>query len=753
MKLKRFTPLILIVCLTIINAQTYKNAQADIEERIQDLLSRMTLAEKIGQLQQYSLRKQFSSGKLPDKLAQQIRDGKVGSFLNAGTIADRETIQKIAVNETRLGIPIIFGRDVIHGYRTILPIPLGQAATWNYDLLKKGSAMAAREAAEDGYHWTFAPMIDISRDTRWGRIAESCGEDPYMTSQFAKAMVEGFQGDDLSAPHTIASCAKHYIGYGATEGGRDYNTTLIPERELRDVYLKPFKTAVDAGAATLMSAFNDLNGVPTSGNKFTLKTILRDEWNFDGFVVSDWKSITDMMKHGYTKDGKEAALKAFNAGVNMEMVSKHYQNNLEQLLKEGKVKSEWLDEMVAGILRIKFKLGLFETPYRRYSKSEKTFSDEYKELAKESTIESAVLLKNDNNLLPLSESIKSLAVIGPMSDDPVEQLGTWNKEGRKEETVTPLAALRKLYKNKIKINYAPGLTSTRSTETAHFAKAVEAAKNSDAVVLFLGEDHLLSGETHCRAFINLPGAQEKLIKEIHKTGKPVIVVVLAGRALTFGNIIDKINSLVFFWHPGTMGGPAIADLLFGKVSPSGKLPVTFPRTVGQIPLYYNHKNTGKPPVKNQLGIKLGTPENPVGYASYYLDVDFTPAYYFGYGMSYTTFKYSDLKLSSNSITKTDKLTVSVKVKNTGNYKAKETVQLYIRDLFGSVTRPVKELKGFEKISLKPGETKVVSFTLSEEDLKFWDIDMKYVSESGDFEIFVGSSSRSEDLLKSAFQLK
>lgn len=740
----KFLLLTLIFSAQLIS-QTYKDPSAEIEKRIVDLLSVMTLEEKMGQMQQSTLHGDF------DRYLEMVEKGKIGSFLNAGSLEDKARLQKAAVEGSRLGIPLIFGRDVIHGYKTMLPIPLGQAASWNDELIKKGSKMAAREAAENGIHWTFAPMIDISRDPRWGRIAESCGEDPYLTSRLGVAMIKGFQGDDLTDKSTIAACAKHYVGYGASQGGKDYNTTLIPERELRDIYLKPFHAAVEAGTATLMSGFNDLDGVPASGNSFTLKKILRDEWSFDGFVVSDWASITQMIIHGNVENEYEAALLAANAGINMEMATESFANNITNLVHEGKIDEKWVDDLVGQILRIKFKLGLFETPYTRITEDFKTLSSEFKQIAKEAATESIVMLRNDNTL-PL-KNVKKLAIIGPLADAPLEQLGTWTVDGKPENTVTPLQAIKDEYSNTIEISYVKGLESARSDNNDGFQEAIDTVNKSDAAILVLGEDHLLSGETHSRAFLNLPGAQEELINELSKTGKPIVLVIMAGRSLTFGNVANKVNSILYAWHPGTMGGPAIADIIFGKTSPSGKLPITFPRTVGQIPLYYNHKNTGRPPAPNQLGRTLGTPDNPVGFASYYLDVDFTPAYYFGFGLSYTEFEYSDLKISSDNIGMNEKLNISVKVKNIGNFESKEVVQLYIRDLYGSVTRPVKELKNYKKIALKPGESKDVNFTLSSDDLKFHDINMEFKAEPGDFELFVGSSSNDDDLLKTKFTLK
>lgn len=743
---------ILILFLLFINTalqltaqNIYKDSSVPIEARIKDLISQMTLAEKIGQMQQNHLSKKN------DEVFNEIKLGKIGSFLNAGDINDKFELQKIAVEESRLGIPLIYGRDVIHGFKTIFPIPLGQAATWNPEIVKLGSAAAASEAAEVGIHWTFAPMVDISRDPRWGRIAESCGEDPYLAAKMGSAMVEGFQGNDLSSESSIAACAKHFVGYGAAESGKDYNTTIIPERYMRDIYLPPFKSCIDVGAATLMSAFNDINGVPASGNEFTLKRVLRDEWKFDGFVVSDWASMTEMINHGFCADETEVAYKSVKAGVNMEMVSQSYANNLEKLIKEGKVSEDLINEMVEGILRVKFRLGLFENPYKQLKEKSQTLSAEHLTAARESAEQSLVLLQNTDDFLPLSKLSKTIAVIGPLADDAQAQLGCWSPDGDPENSITPLKAIKQLLGEKTKVIFAAGLDNCRSTNTEKFAEAVTASKAADAVIMILGEDDLLSGESHSRAFIDLPGAQEELIKTIAETGKPIVLVIMAGRPLTFGNIVKDVKSILYAWHPGTMGGPAIANILFGNVSPSGKLPVTFPRTVGQVPIYYSHKNTGRPPSENQLGIKMGTPENPVGFASYYLDVDYTPAYPFGFGLSYTTFEYHDLKLSSNEILMGGKIEVSATIKNTGKYDAEEVVQLYVRDLFGNVTRPVKELKGFKKIHLKAGEEKVVTFSLSTGDLAFWNIDMKYAAESGDFTLWIGGDSQKG--LKADFKIK
>jgi len=727
-------------------AQNKTTTKAE-NQRINMLLTKMTIEEKIGQMAQFHL---WSRDNDFEKLSEVVRKGGVGSFLNSGDREYKEKLQRVAVEESRLGIPLIFGRDVIHGYRTMFPIPLGQAASWNPDLVQKAAAIAAKEAVQMGINWTFAPMMDLSRDARWGRIAESAGEDPFLTSAMAVAMTKGFQGNNLADPNTIAACAKHYVGYGAAEGGRDYNTTLIPEHELRNFYLPPFKAAVDAGVSTIMSAFNDLNGVPTSGNPFTLRKILREEWGFDGFVVSDWTSMTEMINHGFCADEREVALKSIKAGVNMEMVSESYQNHLKELIEAGQVDENLLDKTVADILRIKIRLGLFENPYPvPYDKSVILNKDHLK-VARELSAQSLVLLKNENNILPINKKTKSIAVIGPLADSPWDQLGTWTVDGKKEDSITPLQAFKE--EKSFNFTYSKGLESARSMDTTLFAKAVENAQKADLAILFVGEDQILSGEAHSRAFINLPGAQQELVSKIAETKTPIILVIMAGRPLTFQSEIDKAAAIIYAWHPGTMGGPAIADVLTGKITPSGKLPVSFPRTIGQIPVYYNHRNTGRPPTKDMLGIPLGTPEDPKGYVSYYLDTDFTPQYPFGFGLSYSTFKYADLKISSNKINPEDKITTDIKITNTGLLDAVEIVQLYIRDRVGSITRPVKELKAFKRILIKAGESQTVSFEIGNKELAFWNAEMKFTAEPGMFDIMIGGSSADEDLLKTSFEL-
>jgi beta-glucosidase len=714
----------------------------NIEEKVEALLTKMTLPEKIGQMVQINA----FGGKIPDELKQRLRDGRIGSMLNEVNTKTSLEIQRIAVEESRLGIPLIMARDVIHGFRTIFPIPLGQAATWDAELVRNCARLAAEEATSAGFHWTFAPMMDIARDPRWGRIAEGFGEDPYLASVMAAAMVHGFQGDNLSAPNTIAACAKHFAGYGAAEGGRDYDTANIPQGLLRDEYLPPFKSAVQAGVATIMTSFNEINGVPSSGNPFILRQILRDEWGFQGFVVSDWASMAEMIEHGFCSDLKDVAYKSITAGVDMEMQSSAYAEHLEELVKTGRVPQELVDDAVKRILRIKFKLGLFEEPSPYSARQSTKPSEAALKLAKTAALKSMVLLKNEDGILPLSDQVKSIAVIGPMADDPYEVLGTWNRDGKIEDTVTPLTAIKNLLGDGTEVNFAAGLAYSRNRDKNGFAKAVEQAKKSDVVLIFAGEESILSGEGHCRAYLDLPGAQNELITEIAETKKPIILVILAGRPLTIGDISKKAKAVLYAWHPGTTCGPALTDLIFGRESPSGKLPVTFPKAVGQIPVYYAHKNTGRPPHTRKLmmidEIPIRAYQSAPGDAARYLDIGYLPLYPFGYGLSYTKFEYANLRLSSQRIEKGEHIKVSVELTNAGQVEAEEVVQLYVRDLVASLTRPVRQLKGFQRVRLTPKETKTVTFDLSGGALGFHNSDMKYVVEPGRFRLWVGGDSQS-----------
>jgi beta-glucosidase len=723
--------------------------QLDLDARVDALLGAMTLAEKVGQLTQLNGLGGEPTGNADNLVAgsalyERIRQGQLGSVLNEVNTSTLNALQRVAVKESRLGVPLIIGRDVIHGYRTIFPIPLGQAASWNPELVAAAAAVAAREARAVGIHWTFAPMVDVARDPRWGRIAEGLGEDPYLASQLAAAMVRGFQGDDLAAPDRIAACAKHFVGYGAAEGGRDYNTTVISPSLMRNVYLPSFHAAVDAGAATLMTAFHDVNGVPCSANKHLLRDVLRDEWGFDGFVVSDWESIREMIPHGYAADGKEAARLAVDAGVNMDMASPAYHDNLAALVEEGTIREPLVDELVREVLRVKFRLGLFEKPLVDESNKPPLLTAEHLRLARRLARQSMVLLKNDQRVLPLDPNkIKTLAVIGPLADAKHDQLGTWTPDGRDEDSRTPLAAIRAKVGNDVEVLYVPGLKDDLDRSTAGFDAAVAAARQADVVLLIVGERANLSGEASSRAIIDLPGAQNELVAAIAAAGKSVVLIVQAGRPLTIGKQVAQVDAVLYAWHAGTMAGPALVDLLWGVESPSGKLPVTFPKTVGQIPLYYNHVNTGRPPRPydfardNQVDDEIDSEQ---GFNSNYLDVSPYPFYPFGYGLSYTTFEYGPVELSADKLRAGQTLAVRAPVKNTGAVAADEVVQLYVRDVVGSLTRPIRELKQFRRVHLRPGERQVVEFALPADALAFYDNDEQRLLEPGKFEIFVGGSS-------------
>ena len=707
------------------------------KDKIENLISQMTLEEKIGQM--FQAHDGFYSTE--EELKNAVREGKVGAFLNIQGPDKVAEIQRIALEESRLGIPLLFGRDVIHGYRTIFPIPLGMASSWDTAMVKKAMRISAVEAASMGINWTFAPMIDITWDPRWGRIAESCGESPYLTSQFAKAMVAGIQGD-LNDESSLAACAKHFVGYGMTEAGRDYNTTFIPEPLLRNVHLQPFKAAQEAGVLTIMSAFNDLNGVPTSGNEFTLKTILRNEWNFDGMVVSDWASIEEMIPHGFAVDKKHAAEIAVKAGVDMEMATTAYSENLKQLVEEGKISEDIINERVANILRVKFALGLFEKPVEKRDVLQDTIlSDSHLEHSREMARNSVVMLKNQNHKLPLSKDIRSVAVIGPLADAPHDQMGTWVFDGNSDDSVTPKTALQNILGNRM--NYAAGLEYSRDKSTSGFESAISAARRSEVVLFFAGEESILSGEANSRGIIDLPGVQTELIRELKKTGKPIVLIILAGRPLAIEEEIEMADAVMYAWHPGTMAGPALADLIFGDYSPTAKLPVTVVKGAGQIPFYHYRKNTGRPATKADFisidDIPRNSKQLSLGFKSMHLDYGIEPLFPFGYGLSYTKFQYSNISLSKSEIGTDETITVSADVRNIGNFETEEIVQLYIRDRVGSLTRPVKELKGFKKIHLRPGAVKKVNFEITPKDLEFFN-GRDYVVEPGEFDVWIGPNS-------------
>ncbi len=696
----------------------------------------MTLEEKLGQLQQLDGE---GNGNFRPEHLDLIRKGLLGSTLNVRGAQRTNQLQHVAMNDSRLKIPVLFGFDVIHGYRTIFPIPLAEASSWDPASAERSTSIAAQEARDSGVRWTFAPMLDIARDPRWGRITEGAGEDPFLGAAFARARVRGFQGADYSAPDKILACAKHWVGYGATEGGRDYNTTDMSEDTLREIYFPPFKAAVDAGVGTVMSAFNDLNGVPASANPFTLTKVLRGEWKFDGFVVSDYTSVKELINHGLAADDPDAARLALNAGVDMEMVSRLFNQHGSQLLKEGKVSQATIDEAARRILRIKFRLGLFEHPYTDEAREKGSLLTASNRAAARAIADrSMVLLKNERESLPLNKALHSIAIIGPLADDHRSPLGWWSGDGKPEDTVTPLAGIRAKVAPATQVSYAKGC-DTQGDSTEGFAEAVAIARDSDVAIVFVGESAEMVGEAASKSSLDLTGRQMDLVKAVHATGKPTIVVLINGRPLTVGWIFENTPAVLEAWMGGTEAGNAIADVLFGDVNPSGKLPVTFPRTVGQVPIYYNHMNTGRPPEANNR------------YTSKYLDVPWTPQFPFGYGLSYTRFKITNLQLSAQRISATGRLTASVEVENVGKRSGDEVVQLYIRDVAASMTRPVKELKGFQRLTLQPGEKKRVEFLLTGAELGFWNRELRFTVEPGKFEVMVGANS--EELLEATFTIE
>jgi beta-glucosidase len=726
MRLAKPTSLLWAVLLTALMMPVVASSpQLDIEKKIDALIKQMTLEEKLGQLQQLD---GHADGNFRPEHVELARKGLLGSTLNVRGTKKVNELQRAAVEQSRLKIPLLFGFDVIHGYRTIFPIPLGEAASWDPAAVERAAAIAAAEASAAGIRWTFAPMVDIARDARWGRIAEGAGEDPYLGSVMARARVHGFQGGDYSAPDRVLACAKHWVAYGAAEAGRDYNTTDVSEATLREVYFPPFKAALDAGVGTFMSAFNDLNGVPTSANPFTLTRVLREEWKFDGIVVSDYESVKELMNHGLAADEMEAARAGLSAGVDLEMVSRLYNKHGAQLVREGKLSQKTIDEAVRRILRIKFRLGLFEKPYADEARERAViFSPEHIAAARLVAARSMVLLKNERETLPISKSLRSVAVIGPLADDRANLIGSWSGDGKAEDAVTLLEGIKSKAGSGMKVSYSKGCEISGDS-TEGFAEAVRAARESDAVIVAVGESADLSGEAASRSSLDLPGRQLDLVKALIGTGKPVAVVLMNGRPLTINWVAENAPAILETWFAGTQAGNAIADVLFGDASPGGKLPVTFPRAVGQLPLYYNHKSTGRPPDPNNK------------YTSKYLDVQWTPLFPFGHGLSYTEFRLTDLRLSARSIKSDGRLMVTVEVENVGKRAGDEVVQLYIRDVVASRTRPVKELKGFERVTLRPGEKRRVEFGLTPEHLGFYNRDMRFVVEPGEFKVTAGTSS-------------
>ena len=709
------------LCLSATLVMSSCVSKSEEDRFVDDLLSRMTLEEKIGQMNQ--LDPTFDT----EAKETLIREGKVGSVFNVIGAEEVNRLQRMAVEETRLGIPLIAARDVIHGFRTIYPIPLGQGASWNSELVEQAAAYTAQEAVSAGIRWTFSPMVDVARDPRWGRVAEGYGEDSYLTSVMGAAAVRGYQREGLAA------CVKHFAGYSASESGRDYNTTWIPETQLRDVYLPPFHAAVDAGVASVMCSFNDLNGLPSSANPHLNSDILRDEWHSDALLVSDWGSGSDLVPHGLCADKKDAALRCIHARMEMDMQGLIYHDYLAQLVAEGKVKESQIDVCVRSILRLKYRLGLFDNPYVK-EETPVAYTDQALALATELAEQSAVLLKN-NGVLPLSTfniQHSTILVTGPLADQKKEQLGTWVFDAQPEHSITPLQALKefKIQNSKFKILYEPGLQYSRDKSTKGFAKAIEAAKQSDIILFFAGEEAILSGEARCRTDIGLPGAQTELLRALKSTGKPIVLIVMAGRPLTIGEEFEMADAVLWSFHAGTMAGPGIAHVLTGQAVPSGRLPITFPKRVGQIPLYYNRHNSGRPCADHPMlidDIPVGCEQFSIGAYSYWLETAVEPLFPFGYGLSYTTFSYSEAVLqsegrsnSNNGLTgEAGHITVSCDITNTGSIGAYEVPQLYARQLSGDLVRPICELKGFQKVFIPAGESRTVSFTLTREQLGYW----------------------------------
>jgi beta-glucosidase len=734
----------IILLITLVNFISAEAQKKTIDQKVDSVLKLMTLEEKVGQMNQYN-GPWAATGPLTNdnNLLSQIKEGKVGSMLNVTGVARTKDLQQLAL-QSRMKIPLLFGQDVIHGYRTIFPIPLGEAASWDITAIEQSARIAATEAAAVGVHWTFAPMVDIARDPRWGRVMEGAGEDPYLGSLIAKARVKGFQGKGLGNTDAVMACAKHFAAYGAAVGGRDYNSVDMSLRMLHEIYLPPFKAAADAGAATFMNSFNDLNGIPATGNKYLQRDLLKGEWKFKGFVVSDWGSVGEMINHGFSKDNYEAAMQAANAGSDMDMESRSYIKHLVTLVKEGKVKMAVIDDAVRRILKKKFEMGLFDDPFK-YCNEERERTQwnnaEHIKVTRDMAKKSIVLLKNDNHLLPLSKQTKKIALIGPFAKAKSDNNGFWSYDW--PDDTARISSLWEGVQKKVqadtKLLYAKGCNINDTVRTG-FAEAVAAANEADIVIISVGEARDMSGEAKSRSNIQLPGVQEELIKAVMATGKPVVVMVSAGRPLIFNWTADHVPAIIYTWWLGTEAGNAMADVLFGDYNPSGKLPMSFPRTEGQIPIYYNYYNTGRP----------ATSDSDRFYRSAYIDLSIHPKYPFGFGLGYSKFEYSEIRLSKKQFKPGEKMDAIVTVRNTGDYDGEEVVQLYIRDISGSVVRPVKELKGFQKILLKKGEAKEIRFTVGVDDLRFYNDKLQYIYEPGEFKLFIGGSSA--DVKEAAFKL-
>jgi len=750
----------IMIALLALGSLQVQAQDAKMKTFIDALMKKMTVDEKIGQLNLPGSGDIVTGQASNSDIGKKIKEGKVGGLFNIKSVAKIKAVQKVAVEETRLGIPMIFGMDVIHGYETVFPIPLGLSCTWDMKAIERSAQIAAQEASADGINWTFSPMVDIARDPRWGRIAEGSGEDAYLGSEIAKAMVRGYQGTDLKKDNTILSCVKHYALYGAAEAGRDYNTTDMSRLRMHNEYLPPYKAAVDAGAGSVMASFNEVDGVPATASKYLMTDVLRTQWGFKGFVVTDYTGICEMEDHGIG-NLQQVSARALKAGIDMDMVCEGFLNTVKQSLKEGKVTMADIDLACRRILEAKYKLGLFEDPYR-YCKEERAkseiFTDTHRREARNIAAQSFVLLKNEGNLLPLKKA-GTIGLIGPLANNRENMPGTWSVAARFDKAIPVLEGLQSVLGDRAKVLHAQGsfldydtLFEQRAgmfgkafdrdgrTSQQLLEEAMTVAAQSDVIVAALGESAEMSGECSSRSSLDMPQAQKDLLMALLKTGKPVVLVLFTGRPLTIKWEHENVPAILNVWFGGSEAGYAIADVLFGDVNPSGKLSTTWPQNIGQVPLFYNHKNTGRP-IRAQWFEKFRTN---------YLDVSNDPLYPFGYGLSYTSFSYSDVKLSANTLKSGGSLTASVTVSNTGKYDGQEVVQLYIRDLVGSITRPVKELKGFQKITLKAGETKTVEFRISVNDLKFYNYDLKYVAEPGEFKIFIGGNSR--EVKEASFRL-
>ena len=742
MIVKEMKRMALCLFLLLFAGSVWSAAKEDrTEQRVDSVLRLMTLSEKIGQMNQVSS-KEDPTGQLTECSNEEelIRSGQVGSMLNVVGVERTRHLQEIAVNDTRLHIPLIFALDVVHGYKTISPVPLAESCSWDMDLIEKSARVAAEEATASGIPWTFAPMVDIARDPRWGRVMEGSGEDPYLGSAIAKARVRGFQGTDLSAYNTMAACAKHFVGYGAAEGGRDYNTVDISKQRLRELYLPPFSAAADAGVATFMNSFNEVMGVPATGSTYLVRDILKGEWNFPGVVVSDWGSVAELIPHGVAEDKCDAAQLAVTAGCDMDMEGYCYVSSLEKLVREGVVSESLIDDAVRRILRLKFDLGLFDDPYR-YCDAEREkaeiLSAEHRKVVREMACKSIVLLENREGILPLDNRCKNIGIVGPLADNPDDMLGSWCARGDGKDAIGILQGIKQAVGKGVRIRYAKGC-EIEGDDRSGFSEAVQVAENSDVVIVCVGENRFMSGEAASRTRLTLPGVQRELLKAIKETGKPIVLLLSNGRPLVLDWEKENIGTIVECWQLGSEAGNAIADVLFGKYNPSGKLTMSFPYNEGQIPVYYNAKSTGRPYVPN------------VRYVTRYLDCPNVSLYSFGYGLSYTRFEYGELKLDKDTMFPGEKLRIDVSVANVGNYDGEETVQLYIRDVCSKITRPEKELKGFKKVFLKKGERTDISFELSLADLEYVLADGSRESDPGLFEVFVGGNP--DDVKKAEFIL-